>query len=691
MATENVSRAQPSLSAIPYSHGHSSASNRIALYAMKMQRILPTELDGERKTLLGRSLRSPQIFMIAISGILGTGLFQNMSYGLSIAGPGGLILSFIIVGFTAICVMESIGEMVQLFPTPNFMSEVVRTFVDEELGLVVELLYWSSHALIYSGLVISAVNLTDYWNSSYAIKTILWTAIPIGLIVLNSIPMRWYGAVSEFVGMAKLALVLGLIVMMVVLAEDTHVGSSNISGGFQHDSKNATSNASAIFAALPLAAYAFVGIEIFTVTSFEARDPYKDLKFTAKHITWIVAFVYFIIALLTAINVPWDDARLSVYSNQGLGGLITTNGTQTGPKSLAIIVMTESAGWNAAPLNAILIWSVLTAANTSLYASSRTMFGLVRRLEGQSKWHIKRLFANLGFVDARTLTPWYAVMLTAAVSFWVPFVWQEPYNVGALNLQQILLNCGTVCCIMVWASQCLAYIRFFRFSRLHERDLQGNFYSKFRLNATSFSMMQPVPAWFGLISCLALLAVFDGASSWNGKSIALKLIGAYIAPLIAICTWIWLKLSRVLYPHRRQSGNLQQWSQFSKAIHYLSDLVYPTDYPVTSEDSRQAPPTTLNPNTFPMMPIVGFSRQTNSAETDSIFEVPRRFSGEQQRTSDSPPWRGSDELTRVGSQLGDPEDAVNLKRPQRQREDLPEIVIEKPESDVGSITNASAV
>ena len=138
------------------------------------------------------------------------------------------------------------------------------------------------------------------------------------------------------------------------------------------------------------------------------------------------------------------------------------------------------------------------------------------------------------------------------------FFGQKPYSAGALGLQQTLLNCGTVCCIMVWASQCLAYIRFYRFSRLQERDLQGTFYSKFRLNATSFSMMQPMPAWFGLISCLALLSVSDGASLWNGKSIALKLIGAYIAPLLAMCTWIWLKLSRVLYPHRRQSGNLHQ-------------------------------------------------------------------------------------------------------------------------------------
>ena len=186
-------------------------------------------LDGERKTLLGRGLRSWQIFMIAISGVLGTGFIQNTTYALRVAGPSGLILSITTVGVMVVAVMKCVGEMVQLFPTPNFMSEIARTFVDEELGLVIELLYWFSHALIYSGQIISAVNLTDYWNSSYAIKILLWTMVPVLLVALNSIPARWYGAMEEIGGTIKLASVLGIIVMMAVHGVNTNVGSYPLS------------------------------------------------------------------------------------------------------------------------------------------------------------------------------------------------------------------------------------------------------------------------------------------------------------------------------------------------------------------------------------------------------------------------------------------------------------------------------
>ena len=60
-----MSRAQTSLSAIPYSHGHRSASSRVASYAMKAQRVLPKGLmENERHYLEeafvhGKSLWSP--------------------------------------------------------------------------------------------------------------------------------------------------------------------------------------------------------------------------------------------------------------------------------------------------------------------------------------------------------------------------------------------------------------------------------------------------------------------------------------------------------------------------------------------------------------------------------------------------------------------------------------------------------
>ena len=46
--------------------------------------------------------------MITISAVIGTGILHGDSEALEVAGPGGMLLAFCIVGFTAICVTEVI-------------------------------------------------------------------------------------------------------------------------------------------------------------------------------------------------------------------------------------------------------------------------------------------------------------------------------------------------------------------------------------------------------------------------------------------------------------------------------------------------------------------------------------------------------------------------------------------------------
>jgi len=89
-----------------------------------------------------RSLRSYHIFMIGISVTVGIGFFANAGEILAIAGPGGVFLSFGVVGFVACMVMEGICEMLVNWAIPNPMVEFVRVFVDRDLAIVVGFAYW---------------------------------------------------------------------------------------------------------------------------------------------------------------------------------------------------------------------------------------------------------------------------------------------------------------------------------------------------------------------------------------------------------------------------------------------------------------------------------------------------------------------------------------------------------------------
>ena len=116
---------------------------------------------------------------------------------------------------------------------------------------------------------------------------------------------------------------------------------------------------------------------------------------------------------------------------------------------------------------------------------------------------------------------------------------------------------GSVGCLLVWASQCLAFIRYRRWSVIktslacafrpylhqpdyyrletHQENLTGAF-AKYNRGTTVIkhdqftsvlSYFQPAVAWLGLIGCLSVVLVFNSASWWNGNVTAKKVAVAY--------------------------------------------------------------------------------------------------------------------------------------------------------------------
>lgn len=76
------------------------------------------------------------------SAVIGGGIFVNDAEALQVSGPAGFLVALCVTGALTICVMETVGELVQQFPVPNAILEYVRTFVDEDLAWVVGIAYW---------------------------------------------------------------------------------------------------------------------------------------------------------------------------------------------------------------------------------------------------------------------------------------------------------------------------------------------------------------------------------------------------------------------------------------------------------------------------------------------------------------------------------------------------------------------
>ncbi|KAF3913109.1 hypothetical protein AA313_de0201541 [Arthrobotrys entomopaga] len=109
------------------------------------ERSIATSGDGDDMIVrqdLRRQLHERHVGMIALTGAIGIGLFLTSGRVLKIAGPGGAVLAYFLMGTVANAVMACLGEMTALISIPGPMSEFASRFVDDSLGFAVGWMFW---------------------------------------------------------------------------------------------------------------------------------------------------------------------------------------------------------------------------------------------------------------------------------------------------------------------------------------------------------------------------------------------------------------------------------------------------------------------------------------------------------------------------------------------------------------------
>lgn len=339
--------------------------------------------------------------------------------------------------------------------------------------------------------------------------------------------------------------------------------------------------------AIPQAVFAYIGVELVTVTAFEAKNP-KDLRLPAKNISYVVLIIYAVTVGVISANVEWFDQNLPLFYSQSL---ISTDGADVNTlghspivdqtrgllgTTFAPVIATLEAGLSYIPVASVLlgflVYSALSCANVNLYVASRTLYGLTRDLDLNSRNWFESFFAHLNVVTPRWRVPiWSVIASIICIASWLPFVklglneeevssestfnFSSSASTEAIQLFQIMSSIGTVGVLLVWASQCLAFIRYNKWyvwspqtqfcmvinihviARLwvNKEELTGEHYERFQRwpmknKFSSYAAaLQPFPAYLGLVSCLVIVLVFNSAAMWNGNKLLFKALNIYLA------------------------------------------------------------------------------------------------------------------------------------------------------------------
>lgn len=458
---------------------------------------------------LENSLKDRHVQMIAIAGCVGTGLFISLGTALAQAGPAGLIISYGVVSVLLYFIVQSLGQLSSTFPTQgNFLAYNTR-FLDESWGFAMNWNYCLQWMVTLPLSLVSASLTIEYWGSE--INTVVWVAIFYVFICgINIFGVKGYGEGEFIFSLIKVVAIVGFCILAVILicgGSPNHMGY--IGARYWHHPGAFATGFKGVCSVFVNAAFSFAGTELCALAAANAENPKTAMPKAVKQVFWRILIFYLLSTILICFLVPSNSPDL-----------FTGSASSTSPFVIAI----KSSGIRVLPsiFNVVILISVLSVANASVFATSRPLVALAEAGHGPK---------ILLYID-RKGRPMAALLFTFAFGL-ISFVSASSKQAEVFNW---LLAISGLAAIFTWLSISLAQLRV-----SHACKVQGVSKEEFPFLATGGDY----GAWFLIIiNVLILIAQFYvGLYPVGGPDLNIKVfLQVYLCAPVVLVFYVGHKL-----------------------------------------------------------------------------------------------------------------------------------------------------
>ncbi|KAL4740768.1 amino acid permease/ SLC12A domain-containing protein [Aspergillus similis] len=488
-------------------HADSKAEADVETYAAPVQ-------NGQVEHIK-RDLQSRHINMIAIAGMIGTGLFLSSGQVISIAGPAGAFLAYLVMGLVTAGVAYTTGEITAFMPSTGGFVRHATKFVEPALGAATGWNFWYTMSITAPAEVTAAATLVQYWHVDVSIA--VWiTVFALFILVINFCGVRLYGESEMIFSSLKIMLIVGLIIGGIVINAGGGPHGEYI--GFRYwktpgafNTYIASGDAGrflAFWKVLLTAAFSYGNIQVVAISGSETRNPRTVIP-RATRKTFVRVFLFYVLSIfIVGLIVPSDDPGLSLE-------------TGTASQSPFVLAFTR-AGVDVLPhiINAVVCTSAISSGSGCIFIASRTLYGLSR--DG----HAPRIFQRCN----RFGTPFYAVGLSVIL---LPLGYLTLRN-EASTVFSWFVNITTVAGLIGWVVVEATYLRFYQGLKVQGFDRDGLPYRNF---------MQPYAAWATLFMVVMVL-LFSGFDVFTtGNFTASGFLTSYINIGIFAILYIFFKIT----------------------------------------------------------------------------------------------------------------------------------------------------
>ena len=308
---------------------------------------------------LSRRLETRHVNMIAIGGSIGTGIFLASGYTVYVGGPGGALLAYILMAVIIYFLMTSLAEMSAYKPSSGTFCEYSSLYVSKSFGVAMGYNYWLNWAMTIAVDISAASLIMSYWFP--AVNSIIFSIIFfVSIFACNIYSVRVYGEIEYFMSFVKVAVIIAFIVLGIfTIFKQPHFGVQHWKIG-DAPFHNGYLGFMMVFL---FAGFSFQGTELVGVASGETKDPAVTIPKSIKYVFWRLILFYVLSILVITLLLPYNDPRLSFQDN------LTAS-------PYTLIFSYYFSTYAADIVNFVILIAVLSAANASMYSSTRVLWYL---------------------------------------------------------------------------------------------------------------------------------------------------------------------------------------------------------------------------------------------------------------------------------------------------------------------------
>ncbi len=265
-------------------------------------------------------------------------------------------------------------------PVSGSFATYSTKYVDPALGFAMGWNYWFNWAITLAVDISTAALVMKFWLPD--IPGWIWSvAVLVIIFMINALTVKAFGETEYWMAMIKVVTVIIFLIVGVLTIFGIMGGHATGLENFTYKKAPFVGGMPAMLSVFVVAGFSFQGTELVGITAGESATPEKSIPKAINEVFWRILLFYILAIFVIACLIPYTSPDL-----------LGSSATDIAISPFTLVFKRAGLAAAASVMNAVILTSVISAANSGMYASSRMLYSL--SLDGYAPTYFQHTTKN---------------------------------------------------------------------------------------------------------------------------------------------------------------------------------------------------------------------------------------------------------------------------------------------------------